>query len=247
MSQAVAARPWLPTTVADRVRDVSSSALTGGALQAEIERLVGREPPHPRRHLPQPQPGDERDEPAGRGPALGEPRVPAVAGLPGREVRDRPRGDRADRGARRGRWPAEVFGARYAEVRVGSGALANLYAFMATCRPGDTIIAPPADHRRPRHPPRAGAAGLYGLTTVDAPVDADGYTVDVDALRTLAQRDATAADHHRRQPQPVPPPRRRDPGDRRRGGRPGPLRRRAPVRHVRREERGRTRSPRVRT
>src|SRR6185312_4511397 len=40
---------------------------------------------------------------------------------------------------------AEVFGARFAEVRVGSGALANLYAFMATCRPGDTIIAPPPD------------------------------------------------------------------------------------------------------
>ena len=36
---------------------------------------------------------------------------------------------------------AEVFGAKYAEVRVASGALANLYVFMATCRPGDTIIA----------------------------------------------------------------------------------------------------------
>ena len=40
---------------------------------------------------------------------------------------------------------AEVFGAKYAEVRVASGALANLYVFMATCKPGDTIIAPPAE------------------------------------------------------------------------------------------------------
>ena len=38
----------------------------------------------------------------------------------------------------------EVFGARYAEIRVPSGAIANLYAFLATCEPGDTIIAPPA-------------------------------------------------------------------------------------------------------
>ena len=38
----------------------------------------------------------------------------------------------------------EVFGSRYAEFRVPSGAIANLYAFMATCEPGDTIIAPPA-------------------------------------------------------------------------------------------------------
>jgi glycine hydroxymethyltransferase len=42
---------------------------------------------------------------------------------------------------------AEVFSARYAEVRVPSGAIANLYAFMATCEPGDTIIAPPPSIR----------------------------------------------------------------------------------------------------
>ena len=39
---------------------------------------------------------------------------------------------------------AEVFGAAHAEIRVPSGAIANLMAFMATCRPGDRIIAPPA-------------------------------------------------------------------------------------------------------
>ena len=83
---------------------------------------------------------------------------------------------------------AEVFGCRYAEVRVGSGALANLYAFMATCEPGDTIIAPPAaiGGHITHHGP--GAGGRYKLTTVPAPVSADGYTVDVAALRTLAWR-----------------------------------------------------------
>jgi glycine hydroxymethyltransferase len=78
-----------------------------------------------------------------------------------------------------------VFGARHAEIRVGSGALANLYAFMATCRPGDTIIAPPASvgGHVTHHP--AGAAGLYGLHVVEAPVDADGFTIDVDRLADL--------------------------------------------------------------
>ena len=79
-----------------------------------------------------------------------------------------------------------VFHARHAEIRVGSGALANLYAFMATCRPGDTIIAPPASIGGHVTHHRAGAAGLYGLHTVDAPVDADGFTVDVARLRELA-------------------------------------------------------------
>ena len=127
-----------------------------------------------------------------------------------------------------------VFGASYAEVRVGSGALANLYAFMATCRPGDTIIAPPADIGGHVTHHAAGAAGLYGLTTLSAPVDADGYTVDVDGAAHARPRGAAAADHRRRQPQPVPAPGRRDPRDRRRGRRARALRRGPPVRHVRR-------------
>lgn len=82
---------------------------------------------------------------------------------------------------------AEIFNARYAEIRVGSGALANLYAFMATCAPGDRIIVPPpaigghVTHQQP------GAAGLYGLEIHMAPVDADGYTVDVEKLRDMAR------------------------------------------------------------
>ncbi|MEM6619567.1 MAG: aminotransferase class I/II-fold pyridoxal phosphate-dependent enzyme [Pseudomonadota bacterium] len=83
----------------------------------------------------------------------------------------------------------EVFQADYAEVRVGSGALANLYVFMATCRPGDTIIVPPPDigGHVTHHP--AGCAGLYGLRSISAPVAADGYTVDVAGLRDLAEQE----------------------------------------------------------
>ena len=82
---------------------------------------------------------------------------------------------------------ARVFDAEYAEVRVPSGALANLYGFMATCEPGDTIIAPPASIGGHVTHHGEGCAGLFGLKTVNAPVDADGYTLDVKALHTLAQ------------------------------------------------------------
>jgi glycine hydroxymethyltransferase len=81
-----------------------------------------------------------------------------------------------------------VFNAAHAEIRVPSGAVANLFAFMATCKPGDTIIVPPADiaghvtHQQP------GAAGLYGLNIIEAPVDASRYAVDVDGLRDLSKR-----------------------------------------------------------
>ncbi|MFB9149224.1 serine hydroxymethyltransferase [Roseovarius ramblicola] len=81
---------------------------------------------------------------------------------------------------------AQVFGARYAEIRTPSGAIANLMGFMATCQPGDTIIAPPAAIGGHVTHHADGCAGLYGLRIVEAPVAADGYTVDVDALRALA-------------------------------------------------------------
>jgi glycine hydroxymethyltransferase len=83
---------------------------------------------------------------------------------------------------------ARVFNARFAEIRVGSGALANLYGFMALCAPGDNIIAPPASIGGHVTHHGDGCAGLFGLNTHPAPVDADGYSLDLDGLRDLAQR-----------------------------------------------------------
>lgn len=82
---------------------------------------------------------------------------------------------------------AEVFGARYAEIRVPSGAIANLYAFMVAAKAGDRIIAPPPAIGGHVTHHTTGCAGLYGLEIHPAPVDADGYTVDVAALRTQAR------------------------------------------------------------
>lgn len=80
-----------------------------------------------------------------------------------------------------------LFDAPYAEYRVPSGSIANLYAFMATCKPGDTIIA--FDDAAAGHPTHhaEGAAGLYGLDVLAMPFDAARMDVDVDGLRRLAR------------------------------------------------------------
>ena len=82
---------------------------------------------------------------------------------------------------------AEIFQAKYAEIRVASGAMANLYAFMATCKAGDKIIVPPSSIGGHVTHHMAGAAGLYGLEIHEAPVDAANFTVDLNGLRKLAQ------------------------------------------------------------
>lgn len=83
---------------------------------------------------------------------------------------------------------AEVFAAEYVEFRVPSGAMANLYSFMACTQPGDSIIVPPASiaGHVTHHSP--GAAGLYGLEIHEAPIRAEDYTFDIDGLRQLASQ-----------------------------------------------------------
>ncbi|MGI9015626.1 MAG: serine hydroxymethyltransferase [Euzebya sp.] len=82
----------------------------------------------------------------------------------------------------------KVMDASFAEIKVPSGAMANLYAFMATCQPGDAIIVPPPAIGGHITHDRAGAAGLYGLRIHHAPVDADRYTIDIDGLARLTRR-----------------------------------------------------------
>lgn len=81
-----------------------------------------------------------------------------------------------------------LFNARFAEHRVGSGSLANLYTYMATCRPGDAIMAfSDAAAGHPTHH-EIGAAGLYGLKVHEVPFDTARMDVDDDALRDAAKR-----------------------------------------------------------
>lgn len=180
-------RPWVPAPSEDLVQTTAAAfaALAADAADAEIHRWVAE---NRRIH---------DTEGLNLNPASNvmNPRAEALmaAGLGSRASLGWP-GDKYEMGLQAierieiaaAELAARVFGATHAEVRVGSGALANLYVFMATCRPGDTIIAPPAEIGGHVTHHAAGAAGLYGLKTVPAPVDASGYTVDVDALRRLA-------------------------------------------------------------
>ena len=181
-------RPWVPPHCEDLVQSIAATtaAAAGPDLADEIGRLVAENRRIHEQHGINLNPASNVMNP--RAEAL------MASGLGSRASLGYP-GDKYEMGLEAierieviaAELAAEVFDARYAEVRVASGALANLYVFMATCRPGDTIIAPPADigGHVTHHGP--GAAGLYGLKTVPAPVHADGYTVDVAALRTLAR------------------------------------------------------------
>ena len=83
---------------------------------------------------------------------------------------------------------AEVFGAKFVEYRVASGAMANLYAFMTAAKAGDAIIVPPAEIAGHVTHHQAGAAGLYGLAIHEGKADPARFTYDLAALRVQARR-----------------------------------------------------------
>lgn len=82
----------------------------------------------------------------------------------------------------------QLFGAPYAELRVASGALANLYCFMATAKPGDRIMAFSGAMGGHVTHHKAGAAGLYGIETHAVPFDGARMTIDLERLRSDAKR-----------------------------------------------------------
>ncbi len=185
MPAALQRRPWVPAASEDHVLAIAGDAAARDAagVAAEIERLTDdNHRIHDREGLNL-NPATNVMNPAaeallsrglGSRPSLGYPGDKYEMGL---EAIERIEAELA----------AEVFASKFAEVRVSSGALSNLYVFMATCQPGDTIIVPPAAIGGHVTHHAAGAAGLYGLKPVSAPVDADGYTVDVVALAKLAR------------------------------------------------------------
>ncbi|HZC73874.1 MAG TPA: aminotransferase class I/II-fold pyridoxal phosphate-dependent enzyme [Jatrophihabitans sp.] len=189
MSIALAERPWLPAVAAERIAAVAErvAARDRGELGDHVFELARRNRRIHDRECVNLNPASN----------VMNPRAEALlsAGLGSRASLGYP-GEKYETGLEAieeieiiaAELAAEVFAAPYAEVRVGSGALANMYAFMATCRPGDVIIAPPPSIGGHVTHHADGAAGLYGVTTVPAPVDLERYTVDVPALAELAQQ-----------------------------------------------------------
>lgn len=189
MTRSLANRPWVPPLPERRVAEVATevASRTAPEVLAEIDRLVAENHRihdvdavnlNPATNVMNPRAEALLSAGLGSRPSLGYPGEKYEMGLEAIEQIEIIAAELA----------AEVFGCRYAEVRVASGALANLYAFMATCRPGDAVIVPPASIAGHVTHHGAGAAGLYGLRVVPAPVAEGGYTVDVPALRVLARQ-----------------------------------------------------------
>jgi glycine hydroxymethyltransferase len=80
-----------------------------------------------------------------------------------------------------------LFHAAFAEIRVLSGSMANLYAFMALARPGDPVMVIPESAAGHATHHRTGAAGLYGLQIHDVPYDPAAMNVDLEALARRAR------------------------------------------------------------
>ncbi len=184
----LAYRDWVPAACEDFVQTLAAetAARDADATAAEIDRLIAENRAIHERDCVNLNPATNAMNPkaeatlsAGLGarPSLGYPGDKYEMGLEAIERIEVIAAELA----------AEVFDATFAEIRVASGAMANLYMFMAAAKPGDTIIVPPAAVGGHVTHHQAGAAGLYGLNIREAPVDADGYTVDVAGLSDLAR------------------------------------------------------------
>ena len=181
-------RGWVPTDCEARVQDIAgrTSGAASDVIMDRLEALVGENRDiheaacfnlNPATNVMNPKAEAMLASGLGSRPSLGYPGDKYEMGLEAIEEIE----------VIAAQLCADVFDAKFAEIRVPSGAIANLYGFMATCKAGDTIIAPPASLGGHVTHHLAGCAGLFGLRTVEAPVLADGYTIDAEALLELAK------------------------------------------------------------
>lgn len=183
-------KPWLPEDCAKTIADVEA-ALRGwndlDAIEANLLALVDRHEAHL----------DRESIGLNAGTNIMNPRA---AALLSRSLGNRPSlgypGDKYEMGMEEAgeieviaeNLVKRLFDAPFAEIRVGSGALANLYAFMATAKPGDRIMAFTGEMGGHVTHHKSGAAGLYGLETHPVPFDPAAMTIDLDRLRVDAKR-----------------------------------------------------------
>jgi glycine hydroxymethyltransferase len=182
----LASRPWVPASCETHIQRLAADAgKPSASVTARLDQLIDRNREihdqdcfnlNPATNVMNPRAEAALASGLGSRPSLGYPGDKYEMGLEAIEEIEIIAAELA----------AEVFHAKYAEIRVGSGALANLYGFMALAKPGDSIIAPPGAIGGHVTHHADGCAGLYGLTTHAAPIDTDGYTLDLKALEDLA-------------------------------------------------------------
>ena len=178
----LAPRPWLPGPVQSRINAIPLGADPAARIEALARAAADRHDAvfnlNPATNVMNPRAEALLSAGIGTRPSLGYPGDKYETGLDEIEEIE----------TLTHRLACAVFDATHAEARMPSGAIANLAVFMALAKPGDAIVVPPASIGGHVTHHGAGCAGLYGLQVHPAPVDADGYTVDVDGLRALAER-----------------------------------------------------------
>jgi glycine hydroxymethyltransferase len=180
----LASRPWLPRE-SDALVQAVAAAVDAAAAGAEIEELLAWNDGivaetinlNPAANVMNPRAEAALARGLGSRPSLGYPGAKHETGV---EALERIEIVAAELAAR-------VFGARYVELRLPSGSIANLCAFAAATVPGDTIVVPPGVVGGHASHHAHGAAGLCGLALVEAPVDAARYQIDLDALRAVVR------------------------------------------------------------
>jgi glycine hydroxymethyltransferase len=182
-------REWPPESARLREREILGDAADRSLswLEARVAALIGRNREiherecinlNPATNVMNPRAEAAMSAGLGSRPSLGYPGAKYEMGLEAIEEIEVLAADLACR----------VFGSGYAEIRVGSGALANAYGFLATCMPGDSIIVPPASIGGHATHNRQGVAGLLGLDVHEMPIDAERYTADLEGLAAMAER-----------------------------------------------------------
>jgi glycine hydroxymethyltransferase len=182
-------RAWLPERAGVREREILDAAAGKSLswLDARVAGLIARNREiherecvnlNPATNVMNPRAEAAMSAGIGSRPSLGYPGEKYEMGLEAIEEIEVLAADLACR----------VFDSSYAEIRVGSGALANAYGFLASCAPGDSIIVPPAAIGGHATHHRQGVAGLLGLDIHEMPIDAARYTVDLDGLAAMTER-----------------------------------------------------------
>lgn len=186
---AIAKKSWLPAECISRIADIEK-LLVPNDLDAVEARLMALVDDH-ERHM------DRESLGLNAGTNVMNPRA---AALLSRSLGNRPSlgypGDKYEMGMEYAEeieviaedLVKQLFGAPFAELRVASGALGNLYCFMATAKPGDRIMAFSGEMGGHVTHHKSGAAGLYGIETHPVPYDGARMTIDLDRLRSEAKR-----------------------------------------------------------
>ena len=151
----LASRPWVPTETFIQALAERTATQTSAEVDARLDDLIERNIEihehdcfnlNPATNVMNPRAEAALSRRLGSRPSLGYPGDKYEMGLEAIEEIEVIAAELA----------AEMFEAKYAEIRVGSGALANLYGFMALAKPGRHDHRAPGEHRRPCHPSRRG-------------------------------------------------------------------------------------------